>query len=308
MKTKILIAGVGGVGGYFGGLLASCFNNSDAIEINFLARGEHLKIFKNQGLTVLKEGADFIAKPFIASDNSFDFGVVDLIIITTKSYDLDDVILQLDPCIAKHTILLPLLNGVNSKERIKRKYPNNIVLEGCVYIVSRLREAGVVENIGNIETLFFGDVEYRDDKLIFFEKLMKLAGIQATLSQDILSIIWEKFIFLSPIATATSYYNRCIGDVISTSESLETIKLLIEEVKILAQAKGIIISKDITEKTLMKYSSLPYHTTSSMHNDFKNKKEYTELETLTGYIIKSAVDFGIKTPTYSKLYKILIDK
>lgn len=39
MKTKIIIAGIGGVGGYFGGLLAKHFYGKENVEINFFARG-----------------------------------------------------------------------------------------------------------------------------------------------------------------------------------------------------------------------------------------------------------------------------
>ena len=40
--VKILIAGIGGVGGYFGGLLARAFEQSPEVQISFLARGAHL--------------------------------------------------------------------------------------------------------------------------------------------------------------------------------------------------------------------------------------------------------------------------
>jgi len=42
-KTKIVLAEIGGVGGYFGGLLAKHFADNEKVEINFVARGEHLK-------------------------------------------------------------------------------------------------------------------------------------------------------------------------------------------------------------------------------------------------------------------------
>lgn len=55
--TKIVIVGIGGVGGYFGGLLAKKFENSTSVEVSFIACGEHLKKIKNDGLP-----PDFISK------------------------------------------------------------------------------------------------------------------------------------------------------------------------------------------------------------------------------------------------------
>ena len=300
-KTKIIIAGIGGVGGYFGGQLARHFYNDENVEINFFARGRHLEEIQKNGLKVVKGEIEYTAKPNIATDNPIEIGTADLIIVCTKSYDLEKVIQQLRPCITDDTIILPLLNGIDSKEKIKFIYPNNIVLDGCVYIVSRLKQAGVIENIGNIQTLYFGLDNYINDNLVGFEKLFKEAGIEATLSQNISTIIWEKFIFLSPIATATSYYDKCIGEIISNIEAFETTKSLIEEVKNIAIAKSIKISEDITEKTLRKFQSLTFETTSSMQNDFRNKKPSNELQTLTGYVLTEGKAYNITTPTYLKL-------
>lgn len=300
-KMKIIIAGIGGVGGYFGGLLAKRYSGDENVQISFVARGQHLKEIQENGLKIIKGEHEFVAKPSISTDNPNDIGIADLIIICTKSYDLENIVHLLRPCISDSTIILPLLNGVESKHIIQTNFPNNKVLDGCVYIVSRLKQAGIVENMGNIQSLYFGLDNYVSDSLYEIESIFKEANIDATLSQSISKIIWEKFIFLSPIATATSYYDKSIGEIISNDATLETTKSLIEEVIQLAAAKNIAISKDITEITLHKYKSLPYETTSSMHNDFKSKKSRTELQTLTGYVIREGKKYHIPTTTYAKL-------
>lgn len=308
MKTKIIIAGIGGVGGYFGGLLAKHFYGKENVEINFFARGEHLREIKKNGLKVIKGDVEFICRPTVASDNASEIGIADFVIIATKSYDLEDIIHQLRPCINQDTVILPLLNGVDSRERIKNILPNNIILDGCAYIVSRLKQAGVIENSGNIQTLYFGLDNFVNDQLRLLENLFKEANIEASLSTNISTIIWEKFIFISPTATATSYFDKCIGELIADGEKLTTTISLIEEVKRLAEAKQIVVSESITEKTLHKLKSLPFETTSSMHSDFKNKKPNNEVQSLTGYVISEGRKFNIKTPTYIKLYEELKNK
>lgn len=302
IKTKIIIAGIGGVGGYFGGLLANHFYDNENVEISFVARGEHLKEIQKNGLKVIKGENEFIAKPHIATDNIAEIGIVDFIVIATKSYDLETIIQQLRPCINQDTIVLPLLNGVDSKERIKNILPDNIVLDGCVYIVSRLKQYGVIENSGNIQTLYFGLDNIVNEKLLLLESLFKEANIEASLSSNISTIIWEKFIFISPTATATSYFDESIGEVLSDKEHYETIMELIEEVKQIAKAKQIIVSDDITEKTLKKLKALPFETTSSMHTDFKNKKSNNELQSLTDYVLREGMKYNLETPIYNKTY------
>lgn len=308
IKTRIIIAGIGGVGGYFGGLLANHFYDSENVEIIFVARGEHLNEIQKNGLRVIRGKNEFIAKPHIATDNSSKIGTVDFIVIATKSFDLETIIQRLQPCINQETIVLPLLNGVDSKERINKTLPNNIVLDGCAYIVSRLKEFGVVENGGNIQTLYFGLDNIVNDKLVMLENLFKEANIEAFLSRNISTIIWEKFIFISPTATATSYFDKSIGEVLSDKGQYETLLELIEEVKQIAKSKQIVVSEDMTEKTLKKLKALPFETTSSMHTDFKNKKSNNELESLTGYVIREGVKYNIETPIYNRIYAELKKK
>ncbi|OWY26184.1 2-dehydropantoate 2-reductase [Sphingobacteriales bacterium UPWRP_1] len=301
-KTKIIIAGIGGVGGYFGGLLANHFYDNENVDINFFARGQHLKEIQVNGLKVTKGKSEFIAKPTLATDNPAEIGISDFIIITTKSFDLEAVIKQLRPCINQDTIILPLLNGVDSKERIKDIFPDNIVLDGCAYIVSRLKQVGVIENSGNIQTLYFGLDNLVNERLLLLENLLKEANIEAFLSINISTIIWEKFIFISPTATATSYFDKCIGELIADNEKLKMTTTLIEEVKQIAKAKQIYISDDIIEKTVNKLKALPFETTSSMHTDFKNNKPNNELKSLTEYVIKEGRKYNLATPTYMEMY------
>jgi len=307
-KTKIILAGIGGVGGYFGGLLAKQFYDNKKVQISFVARGEHLQEIQKTGLKVINGKNEFIAKPHIATDNPSKIGIVDFIIIATKSYDLETIVQQLRPCINQDTIILPLLNGVDSKGRIKHILPDNIVLDGCVYLVSRLKQVGVIENSGNIQKLFFGLDNFVNDRLRLLERLLKDANIEASLSENISTVIWEKFIFLSPTATATAYFDRCIGELIEDNEKLTTTVALIEEVKQIAKAKKIDISADITERTLTKLKALPFEATSSMHSDFQANKPTNELESLTGYIIKEGQKHNLETPIYMTIYAELKKK
>lgn len=308
MKTKIIIAGIGGVGGYFGGLLAKHFYDKEGVEINFVARSGHLKEIQKNGLKVIKGNTEFIAKPTLATDNPAEIGIANFIIITTKSYDLETIVQQLQPCINQDTIILPLLNGVDSKERINNILPDNTVLEGCAYIVSRLKQPGVIENSGNIQTLCFGLDKLIDKRLLLLESLFKEANIEAFLSDNISTIIWEKYIFISPTATTTSYFDKCIGEVLADKEKLKILLALIEEVKQVAKAKDIFVSDDITEKTMNKLKALPFEATSSMHRDFKNNYPTNELLALTGYVVYEGQKYNLETPTYLTTYAELEKK
>jgi len=305
-KTRIVIVGIGGVGGYFGGLLSKQYANGNDVEIVFVARGEHLNEIQNKGLTVIKGNESFVTKPYLATDDYSKIGEADYIIICTKSYDLKQTLEKLKPLISHKTILLPLLNGVSATDEILEILPQANVLKGCAFIVSKIKSPGIIENSGNIQKLSFGTDGPLSEEVLHLKNLMFDAGIDVTVSDKISTAIWEKFIFISPTATSTSYFDCTIGKVLE--ENIETVLKLIEEVKNLALAKGITISDDISGKTLNTMKSMPYEVTSSMHRDYLNQKPQTEVESLTGYIVREAEKLGIAAPTYQKLYEGLLKK
>jgi 2-dehydropantoate 2-reductase len=299
-RVRMVIAGIGGVGGYFGGLLARYYESSQEVEITFLARGDHLQKIRTDGLKVVRGTTEFIAHPFLATNDAEKIGVADYVIVCTKTYDLETVIEQLKPCIGPDTMLLPLLNGVDCSERIRRLLPENVVLEGCVYIVSRLHDNGLVVNSGNIQTLYFGSQNKTHARLHLLGQLLKDASIEATLTADIVQVVWEKFIFISPTATATSWLDCSIGTLIQKHEP--TVLRLIDEVIQVAAAKGIHVSGETKAKTLSKLMSLPGQTTSSMHSDIKSGKSRTEIDALPRYVIEQGEVLGVPTTGYDMAY------
>ena len=73
---KIMIMGTGGVGGYYGGLLAQQGN-----DVTFIARGAHLKAIQVNGLQVKSIFGDFTVNPAKTTDNPAEVGPVDLILL-----------------------------------------------------------------------------------------------------------------------------------------------------------------------------------------------------------------------------------
>lgn len=109
------------------------------------------------------------------------------------------------------------------------------------------KKLGVVEKSGNMKSFYFGLNNIVNSRVLFLENLLNEAKIEAFHSTDILSIIWKKFIFISP--TATTLFDKSIGEVLSNNKNLITNIELIEEVKQITKSKDILLSDDVTEKT-----------------------------------------------------------
>lgn len=103
-KTKIAISGIGAVGGYYGGLLAARYKDSEDIDIYFISRGENLEEIRKNGIEVKNTFLTIKAKPTLATDNPAEIGPVDYLFCCTKSYDLEENIVQLTPIIGPNTV------------------------------------------------------------------------------------------------------------------------------------------------------------------------------------------------------------
>ncbi|MEJ7671731.1 MAG: 2-dehydropantoate 2-reductase [Chitinophagaceae bacterium] len=242
-----------------------------------------------------------IIHPAIVTSKPEQTGFVDLIICSIKNYDLETSIESIKTCISNKTIILPLLNGVDASDRIKKMVPQAEVWEGCIYIVSRLIAPGVIKESGNINSLYFGSAQAPKEKLQQVETIFKSANINTHLSENILQTLWEKFLFISPLATLTSYLNLCVGDILSNKQHEALLMNLLAELKNIADAKSINLSENIIQKIVDKVKTLSPETTSSMHSDFK-KGNKTEVDSLTAYVVREGNELNIPTPYYSKIF------
>lgn len=302
---KIVISGLGGVGGYYGTMLNEFAQQENlGREVHFIARGEHLRLIRERGLHLTTPTRDLYTSPRSVSDNPSDIGIADLIIIATKSYDLQSNIEELKPMIGTETIILPLLNGANISEQIRSLLPSTEVWEGCTYISARKPRAGEVLLETDRESLFFGSLstDYREEEAELLDLLTR-AGVNAHNPEDIALVIRKKFIMISATATGTSYFDSTVGQALLNHP--EEMRLLLEEVCRLSSAEGYQLEEDAVEAAIKRQHIMPADSTSSMHVDFMNGSK-TELENLTGYVVHRAKRLEISTPTYDKMYTALL--
>jgi 2-dehydropantoate 2-reductase len=306
MQTRIGVLGLGGVGGYFGGLLAKEYAKAKTVEIIFIARGETQKNIKESGLKISTDEGETIVYPDLVSDNPEVIGTLDYLICATKTYDIETSFESYRKCITKNTVILPLYNGVDATERISKIFPENIVFQGCVYIVSMIVKPGIIKKIGPYEKLFFGSKSTPDSKAARLQSIFEKAKIESYLVDNIEETVWEKFIFISALASATSYLNQNIGQILSNPENKQIYVSLLHEIALVASAKGLKMPDNIVEQTITKLEKSPQEATSSMHRDFMDHHK-TELASLTEYVVKKGIKYVVPTPIYQMVLSKLLE-
>jgi len=294
---RIVVAGLGGVGGYIGAHLCSLED-----EVIFLARGEHAQVIEEQGLLMKEDTEEFLAHPNSVRTAEALEGEIDLLFLCVKSYDIETVLSALNNNVTSETIIVPFANGVEHKERIDALVDAK-VLHGAVYILAHKERAGVIVKKGKVFAALFGAQSYPEETALvasLFEKM----GLRYKTPKNIEEAIWKKYLFISAFGSLTSYFDTSMRSVYELHRNWA--ETLLQEIADVAEAKGIFIQGEV-QKALKTASSLPQDASSSMHLDFQNKKR-TEVETLCGYVVREAKRLRLPTPMMAKIYGVLKHK
>lgn len=297
---KIIVIGSGGVGGYFGGKLAQAGN-----DVTFIARGEHLKAIKKNGLVVQSIKGDFIIKPAKVTDKLSEAGTPDLVILGIKAWQVKEVALQLKNNIHPNTTVLPLQNGVMaSSELLSVLAPGNVV-GGLCRIFSKIEAPGVINHFGIEPEIVFGElnneISPRTEKI---RELLLQSDIKCTISADITTELWKKLMIIGSgglLAITRNPY----GGVRENKETRELMHNLLKEIYSVSQKAGAKMEADFVEKTMKYIDSYPYESTTSLARDIWAGKP-SELEYQNGSIAHLGEKYNIETPVNRFIYYCLL--
>ncbi len=309
-KKNIAIIGLGGVGGYFGFKINQFNEIENRFEIIFVARSQTYDIVKEKGLTLLSpEHPNSNTRPDQIVQNISEIENSDLVLICVKEYDLENVCTQLKQIISPKTILLPLMNGVDIYDRIRKIIPDNTILPACVYVASHIKEKGIVEHKGKAGKLIFGkDPANIPEDVEWIVQLIKDSGIDFDFKENSFADIWTKFFFVASFGLVTAKYNSSIGTVCNDPAQKQEATQIMMEVKMISDKKQIDLPSDMIEKTFEKAATFPSETPTSLQLDINIKKQNNELDLFAGAIIQYGKKLGIETPFTQKIYSELKEK
>lgn len=303
-KKHVVIAGLGGVGGYFGFKINQMNETLQHHTISFIARGETYKKVKEKGLTLLSpEYPVSQTYPDAVEQHISDIKNPDLVLICVKEYDLENVCRQLLQVINKDTVLLPMMNGADIYERIRRIIPDNVILPTCIYVASHIKEKGVVEHKGKAGKMIVGrDPEHFSADVNWIVDVLRDSKIDLDFKDNSLTDIWTKFIFISSFGLVTAKHNSSIGMVCTDELQKQEATEIMKEIQQIADRKNIPLQKDSIEKTFEKAAGFPPETPTSLQLDVNSGKENNELELLGGAVLQLGAQLHVDTPNTQKIY------
>jgi len=297
---RIVVYGTGGVGGYFGGRLAQAGE-----DVTFIARGEHLRAIKTNGLRVDSPSGDFVIYPARTTDNVKEVGETDLVILGVKAWQVPEAARAIKPVVGPTTTVLPLQNGVDAVPQLVDELGSKNVIGGLCRIVSFVVEPGHIRHAGFAPTIIIGELDnQRTERITKIEEVFKQAGLDTTIAADIQVALWTKFLFIASFSGVGALANAPAGVVRSDPKRRAQMLSAMEEIYALAHARGVRLPSDSVEKVMAAVDGLPDDATSSMQRDIAAGKP-SELEAQNGAVVRMASESGIDVPTHTLIYHTL---
>ena len=297
---KIAIMGTGGVGGYYGGLLAKAGK-----DVTFIARGAHLQAIRKTGLQVKSVHGDFQVSKAKATDKPADVGPVDLIIFATKTYQTDEAAKAIKPMVGKDTVVVPLQNGVDAADRIGQVVGMDHVLGGATWLSAAIEAPGGIGQYSEFRRIALGEFSGKTTpRLTSVYDLLKETGAAVEVSDNILKVLWTKFVFIASVSAMGSLTRVTFGEYRGVPEARAVLGEAIGEAAAVAIARGVKLDADILAKTQAFIDSSAPGIKPSMQRDVEAGKP-SELESLIGVVVRMGAEKNVPTPLMRFAYAML---
>ena len=294
-SLQYAIIGAGGIGGFYGGILAKAGK-----KVDFLFRSDYEQVLEN-GLKIDSVLGNFHLHKINAFSSTLDMNQADVVLVclkTTHNYLLKKL---LPPLLKKNTLVILIQNGLSLEEELRKDFPTLNLAGGLAFICSQKLGAGHISHLdyGKLNLASFNPEAEEILKKVVLDFLE--TKIQAEILPDLESARWKKLVWNIPYNGSTVVLNTTTQEIMNNPDSENLVKQLMEEVVKAANACGIkypIEESFITEMLEMTKEMSPY--SPSMKLDYDNNRPM-EIEYIYSRPIQKALQFGFEMKKVSVL-------
>jgi 2-dehydropantoate 2-reductase len=287
--NKICLIGLGAIGGSVYDPL------SRVADIKVIATGERAERLKKNGVII--NGKNF--KINLADE------IADLIIIAVKYHDIPQTLLDVKPFVGEKTIILPLLNGIDSRGKIAAEFGEEKVLFGLT--TASAVKTGNVVNHSPQGVIKFGAAKNSEPfapGVLAVKELLDAAGINNAIRADMVYETWFKFLLNVSGNTVNTLLRGPHAYFQKYQTANDARRLIMREVVALSKAMGTGLEETDIEKLMPAYNDYPPENINSTLQDLLAKKR-TENEMMCGTVARLAEQYGVPTPVTKFAYLLL---
>ena len=295
MKIKsVAVLGAGAVGSY---VIWGLSEKKD-IRLGVIASGERAKRLKNKGCKI----NDTVYHPEVWTPE--EAHGVDFLIVSLKYGALPGALDDITAVTGENTVIMSLMNGVDSEEIIAEKAGAEHLLHAVIKVASHKENDGYVFNPEATLGIIFGEVSapYDSERVQAVLDLFSGTGLHYRATDCILEEIWSKF----RLNVCNNLPQAILGAGVGCYQDSVHMKAISDglrrELEAIAAAKGIAISKAAASSG--HGSAVPPSARYSTLQDL-DAGRHTEIDMFSGALVRMGRELGIPTPYNEYTYHMI---
>lgn len=304
--NRVCVVGAGVIGSLLAGHLGALVDT-----VVLTRRKEHARVLNEEGLRV--SGKSDLRATVFASTDPAELGAVDLVIVATKALAVEAGAKAMQGHFPQAQVLM-IQNGLGCEEVVRRFGPWPI-MSGVTFMSGVRHSDAHVEYELDTATWMGpwaqGGAVYEDVEQI--AALFNQSGLKAEAYRDLLPYQWSKLIFNSAINSIGALTDLPHVKAFAAEARLEDlgrlVRAMMDEAKGIAAARGVRLADDPWEMNVNavkqgQTSGEDYAHVPSMLDDVRNER-LTEIDWITGSIVREAHRAGVPAPYHETLYRLV---
>jgi len=295
----ILVVGAGAIGGLYAAYLAKVAEVA-ALDTN----QAHIEAIRRHGLALTGRTESVTKLAAFAHAAEMGKRSFDAVIFLVKSQATEAAFRSIHPVLEGRPVLVTFQNGMGNEDLLMG-ITDLDVAHGVSFEAARYEGPGRLHHLVHGEDSWLGPARGKVESVAWLGELMTRSGLPTRVVADPRGAIWGKFIFnsvMNPIGAIVLAENAARYDV---PEMRALIDDMAAECIRVAEAQGIKLEFDpmyLVKKIREGKAPLTRHA-GSMAQDIEAGRE-TELEAMTGYIVRKAKELGVPVPVTEAVYRM----
>ena len=287
--------------GALGGMYASRFSATGVENVKVIADPERMRRYRDRGISV--NGCRLPLSFLTPGDTA---PVADLIVIGVKWHQLQHAITEVRPFVGEQTIILSLLNGIDSEEVIGRELGIPLPLYSFVVETDAGRRGDDIE-YQTLGTIVFGEPRNTtiSPRVAAVRELFERTGIPCRVPEDMLRALWWKFMLNVGVNPTSAIMGAPYGVFQKNPEARQCVRMACREVLDIARQAGISLAEQDIDAIFPIIDRLSPEKKTSMLQDVEAGRK-TEIEMFAGTVVEQGRHYGIATPVNELLLNMVL--
>ncbi|KTS18382.1 2-dehydropantoate 2-reductase [Pantoea sp. SGAir0184] len=292
---RILIVGAGATGGYFGARLAQAGR-----DVTFLVRERRQQQLQQTGLVLQTPEGSTVLQPQLALASTLT-GDYDLIILTVKSFALEQAMEDIAPAVGAQTLIMPILNGMRHIDTLRARFGDKVI-GGLCKIHATLGEHGEVMQLSPLHVLYYGALDGNNDaRLARVDAALRDAQFDSVFADNIISELWEKWLLLSTLGAVCCVARGNTQHILRSAGGEALLQGIFAEVLAVITADGYQQRPAVTAKIYETLNNPEAAMTSSMYRDLTQGYDI-EADQIIGDLLVRGARHAVATPLLNAVY------